>query len=232
MIRIRKAAERGSASYGWLDTRYTFSFADYYDPAYAGFRDLRVLNDDRIAPGGGFPTHSHRDMEILTWVLEGELAHKDSLGHGSRILPGEIQRMSAGTGVRHSEFNASHERSLRLLQIWIVPERPGLEPGYEQKTVPAAEIQGRLRLVAGPQAADGAVRIHQDVRLYVTRLSAGEKAELPLAPQRHAWVQVAWGEALLNGLELSLGDGAAVSSETLLKLEGRHDAELLIFDLK
>ncbi len=232
MIRIRKAQDRGHADHGWLDTRYTFSFANYYDPAHTGFRDLLVLNDDRIAASAGFPTHGHQDMEILTWVLEGELAHKDSMGHGSLVRPGELQRMSAGTGVRHSEFNASADKPLRLLQIWIRPESPGLEPGYEQKTVPAQELDGKLRLVAGADVTEGVVWLRQDVRLHVTRLSSGQHVELPLRPGRHAWVQVAKGSASLDGIELREGDGAALSDEVTVRLEGREDAELLVFDLR
>lgn len=232
MIRTRKAQDRGHADHGWLDTRYTFSFANYYDPDHTGFRDLLVLNDDRIAAGGGFPTHGHQDMEILTWVLEGELAHKDSMGHGSLVRPGELQRMSAGTGVRHSEFNASVEKPLRLLQIWIKPERAGLAPSYEQKTVPASELDGKLRLVAGPDASDGVVKLHQDVRLHVARLSAGQRAELPLRSGRHAWVQVAKGRVSLDGIALDEGDGAALSEEAAVRLEGLGDAEALIFDLR
>src|SRR6476620_7839916 len=193
MIAIRKAAERGGANHGWLDTKHTFSFADYHDPAHMGFRDLRVLNEDRVTAGEGFPTHAHRDMEILSWVLEGELEHRDSMGNGSVIRPGELQRMSAGTGVRHSERNPSGANPLHFLQIWIFPERNGLTPSYEQKDFPEPERRGKLRLIGSPDGRDGSVTIHQDVRLSTALLKKGDEVSLPLAQGRSAWVQVARG---------------------------------------
>lgn len=228
---LRRAAERGRANFGWLDSRHTFSFGHYWDPRHMGFRDLRVINDDRVAPAAGFPTHPHRDMEILTYVLEGAVAHKDSMGNGSQIRPGEVQRMTAGTGIRHSEFNASDEDSLRLLQIWILPARPNLEPGYEQKAFSDEERRGRLRLVASPDGTEGSVVVHQDVRLYASLLGDGESATLPLAPGRHAWVQVARGEVRALGHDLVEGDGLAVSGTDVVTLEGKVDAEVLVFDL-
>jgi hypothetical protein len=231
MITLRRSAERGHADYGWLDTRYTFSFADYYDPDHMGFRALRVINDDRVAGGGGFPSHPHRDMEIVTYVLDGALQHRDSMGTGSIIRPHEVQRMSAGTGVVHSEFNASPDDPLRLLQIWILPEKRGLKPGYEQTTFPEAEKRGRLRLVASPDGAGGSVTIRQDVRLYASLLAPGESVTHRLAPGRHAWLQVARGAVRLNGTEMAEGDGAAVLDEEALTIEGTSPAEILLFDL-
>ena len=231
MIRLRKAKDRGHADHGWLDTWHTFSFADYYDPEQMGFRALRVINDDVVAPGRGFGTHPHRDMEIVTYVLEGALAHKDSMGNASTIVPGEVQRMSAGTGVLHSEFNHSRTDPVHLLQIWLLPARNGLAPSYEQTFFPDEEKRGRLRLVASPDAADGSVRIHQDARLYATLLAPGEEVTHALAPGRHAWVHVARGKASLNGQPLEAGDGAAVSAEERLALRGDGHAEVLLFDL-
>jgi len=231
MIRLRKAKDRGHADHGWLDTWHTFSFADYYDPEQMGFRALRVINDDVVAPGRGFGTHPHRDMEIVTYVLEGALAHKDSMGNASTIVPGEVQRMSAGTGVLHSEFNHSRTDPVHLLQIWLLPDRNGLAPSYEQTFFPDEEKRGRLRLVASPDAADGSVRIHQDARLYATLLAPGEEVTHALAPGRHAWVHVARGKASLNGQPLEAGDGAAVSAEEQLTLRGDGHAEVLLFDL-
>jgi len=231
MITIRRAEDRGHANHGWLDTRHTFSFADYYDPDQMGFRTLRVINEDRVQPGSGFGTHSHRDMEILSYVLEGGLAHKDSIGTGSTIRPGDVQRMSAGTGVAHSEFNASKTEPVHFLQIWILPERPGIPPGYEQKTFPDAEKRGRLRLVASRDGRNGSLTIHQDAAVYAGLLDTGERAELPLGKGRHAWVQVARGELKLDGQTLKAGDGAAVSGEATLKLEGQRQGEVLVFDL-
>ena len=230
MIRVRKAAERGHFDHGWLDTYHTFSFADYYDPAQTGFRALRVINDDRVAPGGGFPTHGHADMEIVSYVLEGGLAHKDSLGTGSVIRPGDVQRMSAGTGVRHSEFNESRTAPVHFLQIWIIPDRRGHAPGYEQKTFPEAERHGRLRLVASRDGRDGSVSLHQDVSLWAGTLDEGQKAEIALASGRHAWVHVARGAATVNGRRLGEGDGAALSDERAVSLTG-HGGEVLVFDL-
>jgi redox-sensitive bicupin YhaK (pirin superfamily) len=230
-IAVRPAAERGHADHGWLDTWHTFSFADYYDPRFMGFRVLRVINEDFVAPGRGFPPHAHRDMEILTYVLEGALQHRDSLGTGSVIRPGEVQRMSAGTGVRHSEANPSADEAVHLLQIWIEPATLGIEPGYEQKAFADDDKRGRLRLVASPDGADGSVTIHQDARLFATLLDHGRTVVHPLAEHRHAWVQVARGTLTLNGQTLSAGDGAAVSGETALTLIGEKEAEALIFDL-
>jgi redox-sensitive bicupin YhaK (pirin superfamily) len=231
MISIRRAEERGHFDHGWLDTRHTFSFADYHDPKFMGFRALRVVNEDRVQPGQGFGTHPHRDMEIISYVLEGALAHRDSMGNGSTIRPGDVQRMTAGTGVLHSEFNASKEQVVHFLQIWILPARPGLEPGYEQKAFPPEAKRGRLRLVASPDGQDGSVVVHQDARLHATLLGPDDEASLPLAAGRHAWVQVASGEVDLNGERLRAGDGAAVSGERTVALRGRSDAEVLVFDL-
>jgi hypothetical protein len=231
MITVRKAQERGHARHGWLDSFHTFSFADYHDPEHMGFRALRVINEDRVQPRRGFDTHSHRDMEIVTYVLEGALEHKDSLGTGSVIRPGDVQRMSAGTGVSHSEFNHSATELVHLLQIWLLPEREGLAPSYEQKHFPNEERNGVLRLVASRGARDGSLRIHQDVDLYATVLREGESLSHTLRPGRHTWLQVARGRCELNGVPLELGDGAAVSDETSLRLAQARDAELLLFDL-
>jgi quercetin 2,3-dioxygenase len=234
MIAIRTSEQRGHADHGWLDTRHTFSFADYYDPAFMGFRDLRVINEDRVEPGQGFGTHGHRDMEIVSYVLEGALAHKDSLGTGSVIRPGEVQRMTAGTGILHSEFNASRDEAVHFLQIWIVPARRGLAPGYEQKAFPADERRGRLRLVASPDGADGSLTIHQDARLFVSLLAPGAEAAHALASGRAAYVQVARGEVLVNGDTLRAGDGAAIEGEPRVVLAGagQGEAEVLLFDLR
>lgn len=231
MITLRRARERGHANHGWLDTNHTFSFADYYDPAHMGFRALRVINEDRVAAGAGFPTHPHRDMEIVTYVLDGALQHRDSMGNGSTIRPGDVQRMSAGTGVTHSEYNASKTEPVHFLQIWIVPGERGLPPGYEQQAFAPDELRGALRLVASPDGAAGSVTVHQDARLYATRLAAGESVSHALAPGRHAWVHVARGAATVNGAAVSAGDGAAVTDEPALVLTGTDDAELLVFDL-
>ncbi|HSD09479.1 MAG TPA: pirin family protein [Candidatus Binatia bacterium] len=232
MIRIRKSAERGHGKHGWLDTRHTFSFAEYYDPQHMGFRALRVINDDRVAPSMGFPSHPHRDMEILTYVLAGVLAHEDSMGNGSVVPAGDVQRMSAGTGIVHSEVNASPSEPLHLLQIWILPERQGLPPSYEQKTFPETEKRARLRRVVSRDGADGSVSIHQDVDVYATLIGGGQTVRHALRPGRHAWVQVAEGGLTLNGLALDAGDGAAVSGEVTLELGGGAEpAEALLFDL-
>lgn len=231
MMTIRKAEARGGANHGWLNTKHTFSFADYYDPKHMGFRSLRVINDDRVTPGMGFGTHPHRDMEIISYVLEGGLAHKDSMGTGSVISPGDVQRMSAGTGVYHSEFNASKVEPVHFLQIWLMPDELGVTPGYEQKTFTDAEKQGRLRLVASPDGSDGSVRIHSNTRLFAGLFSKGERSELELAKGRHAWVHVARGEVHVNGQPLKAGDGAALSNEALVKLEGVSSGEVLVFDL-
>lgn len=224
MITLRPGKERGHANHGWLDTFHTFSFNTYYDEKHMGFRSLRVINEDRVAGGGGFPTHPHRDMEIVTYVLEGALEHRDSLGTGSVIRPGEIQRMSAGTGIRHSEFNQSKSDPVHLLQIWITPEKNGLKPEYEQKKVPAA-----WSLIASPEGGENAVTIHQDARIWAGRIDSGVTHEL--APGRHAWVQVTRGSIELNGKKLAAGDGAAVSDEAKLELKASEPAEVLLFDL-
>jgi len=231
MFKVRPAAERGHAQHGWLDSHHTFSFADYYDPKHMGFRALRVINEDRVAPGKGFGTHAHRDMEIISHVLEGALEHKDSLGTGSIIRPGDVQRMSAGTGVRHSEFNASNRELVHFLQIWIVPAKQGISPGYEQKSFSDAEKSGRLCIVASPDGRDGSVTLHADALLYVGRFGAGESAELPLSTGRHVWVHVARGTVRINGNELGAGDGAALSEEPWLRVEGIDAGEVLAFDL-
>lgn len=231
MITLRKAAERGGFDLGWLDTKHTFSFGEYHDPEHMGFRSLRVINDDRVAPGEGFPTHGHRDMEIITYVLAGALEHEDSLGTGSVIRPGEVQRMTAGAGIQHSEHNPSRTEPLHLLQIWILPERRGLTPGYEQKAFPAAERQDRLRLVASRDGRDGSVTVHQDVALHAGLLDAGARVEHPLAAGRHAWVHVATGKVRLGEQVLEAGDGVAVSNEQRVVLEGVEPSEVLVFDL-
>jgi redox-sensitive bicupin YhaK (pirin superfamily) len=228
MITIRRSHERGHADHGWLDTWHTFSFADYHDPAHMGFRALRVINDDKVAPGTGFGTHQHRDMEIITYVLDGELEHRDSMGNGSIIRPGDVQRMSAGTGVRHSEKNPSDDAGVHLLQIWILPERAGIRPGYEQKNFPVAERTGTLRLVASPDGDDGSVTIHQDVRLYAAILD-GTPQTHAFGKDRHGWLHVARGEAELNGQKLAAGDGAAISGEESVTIGGH--GEVLLFDL-
>lgn len=229
MITVRKSGERGKADHGWLDARHTFSFADYHDPEHMEFRDLRVLNEDRVAPAAGFPPHGHADMEILTVVLEGVLRHRDSLGTTAEIRPGEVQRMTAGTGVVHSEMNGSRTDPVHLLQIWIKPERRGLKPGYEQKDF--SREKGPLVPVASRDGRGGSLTIHQDVAVYRARLEAGEEAVLELAPSRHAWVQVAGGEVEVNGIPLAAGDGAAVSREKTLKIKGASGADALLFDL-
>ncbi|MBP2300631.1 pirin family protein [Azospirillum picis] len=231
MITIRHRDERGVADMGWLNSHHTFSFGHYMDPAHMGFRALRVINEDRVAPGGGFPTHGHANMEIISYVLEGGLEHKDSIGTGSVIRPGEVQRMSAGRGIRHSEYNASGKNPVHFLQIWILPQANGLAPGYEQADFPAAEKRGKLRLVGSQDGRDGSVTIHQDVDLYATLLDDDESVTLPLRPGRHAWVQVARGHVTLNGQLLKAGDGAAVSNEEALTLDRGIGAEVLVFDL-
>ena len=231
MVNIRKSNERGHADHGWLDTRFTFSFADYHDPKHVQFRTLRVMNDDRIAGGGGFPTHPHRDMEIVTYVLEGALAHKDSMGNGSTIKPGDVQYMSAGTGVAHSEFNASKTAPVHMYQIWMFPDKTGYTPTYDQKHFSAAEKRGKLRLVVSPDGRDGSVKIRQGNELYATVLAPGESVKHALQPERHAYVQVARGSVTLNGNKLAIGDGAAISQEKALELTGVEDAEVLLFDL-
>jgi redox-sensitive bicupin YhaK (pirin superfamily) len=229
MLTLRPAAARGHYDHGWLDTWHSFSFADYYDPAWMGFRGLRVINEDRVQPGGGFGMHPHRDMEIVTWILAGSLRHEDSLGHGSVIRPGEAQRMSAGTGIFHSEHNASAEEPVHLLQIWLLPERRGLAPGYEQRRLAGA---GPLREIASRDGQGGGVRIHCDARILEARLVEGEELPLELAASRHAWVQVSQGLLELNGQALAAGDGAALSGEPHLRLTGgAAGGQALIFDL-
>jgi redox-sensitive bicupin YhaK (pirin superfamily) len=232
MITIRPAQERGAANFGWLDSRHTFSFGNYYDPSYMGFADLRVINEDKVTPGKGFGTHGHRDMEIISYVLEGALEHKDSIGTGSVIRPGDVQRMSAGSGIQHSEFNASNTDPVHFLQIWLLPEKKGIEPGYEQKTFSDAEKRGTLRLVGSRDGRDGSITIHQNVDLYASVLSEGDTANYTLADGRVAWVQVARGTVQLNGQTLTAGDGAAISEETEITLQGAaQDAEVLLFDM-
>jgi redox-sensitive bicupin YhaK (pirin superfamily) len=231
MITVRPAADRGITKFGWLDSRHTFSFGDYYDPRHESFRSLRVLNDDRIAPGGGFGMHPHRDFEIVTYVVAGQVEHRDSLGSGGIIGPGEVQRMTAGTGILHSEFNPSKTEPLHLLQIWLTPARRGLTPSYEQKAFPATERTGRWRLLASTDGRDGSVTIHQDVALYGTLLGPGDELVHSLAPGRHAWLQVVRGAVTLNGKPLKAGDGAAISEEEKLVVHGDDESELLLFDL-
>ncbi len=232
MIKVRPADQRGLTKIDWLDSRHTFSFGDYHDPAAMGFRVLRVLNDDRVAPGGGFPAHRHRDMEIVTYVLEGALEHKDSLGTGSVIRPGDVQRMTAGTDVRHSEFNASRTAPVHFLQIWILPERPGLRPGYEQKTFADSEKRGQFRLVASRKGSEGSVTIHQDASILVGLLGDGESAGHKLAPGRHAYLHVARGAITIGEQSLAEGDGAAISGQSVVTVAGRGpESELLLFDL-
>lgn len=230
-LAVRRAGERGQADFGWLDSKHTFSFGNYYDPRHMGFRVLRVINEDRVAAGEGFPTHPHRDMEIISYVLEGALEHKDSMGTGSVIRPGDVQRMSAGSGVTHSEFNASRTDPVHFLQIWILPEARGIKPGYEQRSFSAEEKRGRLRLVASRDGAEGSVKLAQDVRLYATLLQPGEEVSHAVKPGRHAWVHVARGAVTVNGRELVAGDGASVSGQGALALRGAQDAEVLVFDL-
>ena len=231
MNQLRKATERGHANHGWLDSWHSFSFADYYDPQHMGFGALRVINEDRVAPGGGFGTHGHRDMEIITYVLEGELGHKDSIGNGSVIRPGDVQRMSAGNGIRHSEYNHASQAQTHFLQIWIEPNVRGIAPGYEEKRFEAAQKRGRLRLVASPDGADGSVMIHQDARLYAGLFNGAESAEMTLAPGRRAYVHVARGSVTANGVALRTGDALKVSEEASVSLSEGADAEVLVFDL-
>lgn len=232
MLEIRKANERGVAEHGWLRSRHTFSFANYYDPKQMGFSDLRVINDDRVAPGTGFGKHPHRDMEIFSYVLEGALEHKDSMGTGSVIRPGDVQLMSAGTGVTHSEFNPSSSEGVHFLQIWIVPDRTGLAPGYQQANFPADEKRGRLRRVISPDGAEGSLRIHQDTQVYAGLFDGDEQATLALPEHRYAYVHVAHGSVRVNGVVLSEGDGARVRDERALTFDGGKDAEVLVFDLR
>jgi redox-sensitive bicupin YhaK (pirin superfamily) len=231
MITLRPAKERGHFDHGWLDTYHSFSFSEYHDPAHMGFRSLRVINEDRVDPKAGFPPHSHRDMEIITYVLAGALGHKDSMGNGSVIRPGDVQRMSAGTGVTHSEFNGSEKKPVHLLQIWILPEKRGIAPGYEEKKFPADEKRGRLRLIASRDAAEGSVTIQQDARVYASLLDAGQTVRHPLAPGRGAWLHLVSGAATVNGTTLVTGDGAAIENEGALEIRAGEPTELLLFDL-
>lgn len=231
MIKIRRSEDRGKANYGWLDTKYTFSFNTYYDERFMGFRDLRVINEDVIEPNQGFPTHGHRDMEILTYVMSGELSHKDSMGNGETVHPHEVQRMTAGSGVLHSEYSSPTEKT-HLLQIWILPEKSNLEPGYEQKFFPPEDKKGKLKLVASRGGDDGSVRINQDIALYSSILSKGETVSHELAENRHAWIQIVKGSLEINGEFLNRGDGAAISDEKSLEIKALEDeTEFLLFDL-
>jgi len=231
MITIRKAGSRGHTLLDWLDSHHTFSFGEYYDPAAMGFSVLRVINDDVVAARGGFPTHPHNNMEIVTWVLSGALEHRDSMGNGSVIRPGDAQRMTAGTGITHSEFNASKTEPVHLLQMWLLPDRRGLAPGYEQRNFAESERRGRMRLVASPDGADGSVTIHQDARLYDGVLSAGESIDHPLDRKRKGWLHVARGAVKVNDAMLKAGDGAAIEDESALKLAASEQSEVLLFDL-
>ncbi len=231
MITLRKSAERGHADHGWLNSHHSFSFADYYDPAHMGFGNLRVINEDRIAPGTGFGTHGHRDMEIISYVLEGELAHKDSIGNGAAIRPGEVQRMSAGRGILHSEYNHAPAATTHFLQIWILPDQRGIDPGYEQKMFPAEDKRGRLRLVASPDAREGSVKLNADAAMYVGLFDGEERAELALDPKRLAYVHVARGEVQVNGQRLVAGDAAKLAAEDRLVLDRGQGAEVIVFDL-
>jgi quercetin 2,3-dioxygenase len=231
MITVRKAAERGTTDWGWLDSRHTFSFGDYHDPRHEGFRSLRVLNDDRVQAGRGFGTHGHRDMEILSYVLEGALEHKDSSGGGGVIRPGEIQFMRAGTGVTHSEANASKTEPVHFLQVWIVPDARGLRPTYDQKKIDEAKARAGFALVASRDARDGSVQVHQDVDLFVAKVGPGETRTLPIGPSRHVFVHLARGDASVNGEALAAGDGAFLEATPSLEVAGVSDAELLVFDL-
>ncbi len=233
MLTLRRAADRGHFDHGWLDTAHTFSFADYRDPAHMGFRALRVINEDRVEPGEGFGTHPHRDMEIITWVLEGTLAHRDSTGAGGELRHGDVQRMSAGTGVTHSEMNGSEEQPVHFLQIWLLPDRSGHRPAYDQRTIPLEALHGALVPIASPDGAGGSLAIHQDARVFATILSGGQAVRHPLAAGRHAWIQVARGSATVNGTAVTAGDGVALSEEreVAIAAAGEGEAELLVFDL-
>lgn len=231
MFQIRKARERGHADHGWLDSWHTFSFADYYDPGHMGFRSLRVINDDRVQPGMGFGTHPHRDMEIISYVLEGELEHRDSMGNGSVIRSGEVQRMSAGTGITHSEFNHSKSEPVHFLQIWIFPQKTGLSPEYEQKFFPDEAKRGTLKLIASSDGRNGSVTIHQDASLYAAVLDSGDEVVYDILPDRHLWLQVARGKVAAGGHPLERGDGLGVSVEDRLVIAGLENAEILLFDL-
>jgi redox-sensitive bicupin YhaK (pirin superfamily) len=231
MMTIRRANDRGHAQHGWLDSYHTFSFADYHDPKHMGFRALRVINEDRVEAGQGFGTHGHRDMEIISYVLEGALAHKDSIGTGSVIKPGDVQRMSAGTGVRHSEFNGSKSESVHFLQIWIQPDKAGYEPSYEEKNFSEADKRARLRLIASGDGREGSVTIHQDASIYAGLFDKGEKASFALASGRHAWIHVARGSVTVNGELLRAGDAAAIDQAGTVEIAGDSAGEVLVFDL-
>lgn len=231
MITVRKAEERGHFNFGWLNTYHTFSFGDYFDPRHMGFRSLRVINEDWVKPSVGFPTHPHRDMEIITYILEGALEHRDSMGTGSVIRPGEVQRMSAGTGVTHSERNPSKDEQVHLLQIWIMPDKRNYRPSYEQKAYADEEKRGRLRLIASPDGKDDSVTIHQDARVYASLVEPGQEVTHRLEPNRHAWVQVARGAVEINGTRLNQSDGAAISNEESLVIKGTEPSEILLFDM-
>jgi redox-sensitive bicupin YhaK (pirin superfamily) len=231
MLNIRRAKERGHFNHGWLNTYHTFSFDQYYDPRFMGFRTLRVINEDFVAPGRGFPTHGHRDMEIITYILEGALKHQDSMGNGSVIRPGDVQRMTAGTGVRHSEQNASNDESVHLLQIWILPNQQDLPPGYEQKAFTTDERRGKFRLIASQNGREGSVMIHQDANLFAAVMDKGTKLEHPFSETRYGWLQVARGVLDLNGERIEQGDGVVVVGESALSLDARDASEVLLFDL-
>jgi redox-sensitive bicupin YhaK (pirin superfamily) len=231
MISVRKANDRGLTSIDWLKSRHTFSFGEYYDPREQGFSDLRVINEDWVVPGAGFPTHSHRDMEIITYVIDGAVQHRDSMGNGSVIRPGEVQRMSAGTGVTHSEYNPSKVEELHLLQIWILPDRRGHQPGYEQKTIPDDEKRGHLRIIASPDGRDGSVTIHQDASVYAGVIEVGKPVTFENRPGRRSYVHVVKGEVALNGSALEAGDGARIVDERAIAIAAREESEVLLFDL-
>jgi hypothetical protein len=231
MITVRKADERGHANHGWLDTYHSFSFANYYDPNYVGFRSLRVMNEDRVQPDAGFGTHGHRDMEIITYVLEGALEHKDNIGNGSIIYPGDVQKMSAGTGILHSEFNPSKTDPVHFLQIWIIPDKKGLNPAYEQHNFSVHKNPGKLHLIAGNNGEGNSIFVQQDVKLYSGALERGDRVTYSLPPQRYAWLQVVKGAVRLNNTPLSVSDGAAISEENTLTINATEDAEILLFDL-
>lgn len=231
MLTLRQAESRGHADHGWLDTYHTFSFGSYYDPAHMGFRNLRVINEDRVSPGQGFGTHPHHDMEIVSYVISGALAHRDSMGNGSTIRPGDVQRMSAGTGVTHSEFNGSRSETVHFLQIWLLPSQRGILPGYEQKSFSAAEKEGTLRLIASPDGRDGSVTIHTDASIYAGVFSVGQRSQLALAPERHGYVHVVKGQVVVGGHALKAGDGLALSGESGVVVEGTESGEVLVFDL-
>jgi quercetin 2,3-dioxygenase len=231
MIQIRKSNDRGHAQHGWLESFHTFSFAGYHDPRFNGFRDLLVINEDRVQPGEGFGKHGHKDMEIISYVVEGALEHKDSLGTGSVIRPGDVQRMSAGTGVQHSEFNHSKGQLVHFLQIWIIPERRGIQPTYEEKRFPIEEKKNRLRLIVTPDGEQGSLRINQNARVYATILDSGKEVSLELSAGRHGWIQMVRGSVEVNGQKLQAGDGAAISGESQLKMAARDESEFLFFDL-